>query len=326
MRIITTFFLLLFSQILLGNTDYSIVFIHIGSQIPGYADTALSQAREFNPECPIILLANKEAIQEFASKSQSRNITYVAVESLSQTKDHKRFIKRSTLDKGFREGFWTYTSERFLYLNDYMNQNKSKNVFHMEYDNMLYADLNALLPIFTGNYKGIAATFDNDQRCIPGFIYFRDRNSMSDLARYFADHVHLGYNDMEMIAHYKVEKGSDYVEHLPIIMTEYATTNALVSPMGHTGKNPLKYCLHYSLFQSIFDAAAIGQFLGGIDPRNGPSVPGFINESCIFNPSALIYVWEEDANGRRVPYALYGQSKCRINNLHIHSKKLNQFH
>jgi hypothetical protein len=83
--------------------------------------------------------------------------------------------------------------------------------------------------------------------------------------------------------------------------------------------------LNYQEFGSIFDAAAIGQFLGGIDPRNGVSKPGFINESCLFNPGLMTFVWERDAYGRLVPYAIYGSTKARINNLHIHSKKLEGF-
>ena len=83
--------------------------------------------------------------------------------------------------------------------------------------------------------------------------------------------------------------------------------------------------MNFSSFLSIFDGAAIGQFLGGIDPKNGVSKPGFINESCLFNPSLIKFTWEVDDCDRRVPYASYGNSISRINNLHIHSKNLQKF-
>ena len=86
------------------------------------------------------------------------------------------------------------------------------------------------------------------------------------------------------------------------------------------------YTNHFYLFNSLFDAAAFGQYLGGEDPRNGHSAPGFINESCIFNPSHFTYTWEEDDQGRLVPYAHYKNEKVRINNLHIHSKNLAPFY
>ena len=89
--------------------------------------------------------------------------------------------------------------------------------------------------------------------------------------------------------------------------------------------DPQIYCQNINFFKSIFDAAAIGQYLGGGDPRNGTHGPGFINESCIFNPSLLVYEWLEDLEGRKVPFAVYGGEKFRVNNLHIHSKNLWQF-
>ncbi len=80
-----------------------------------------------------------------------------------KTTEHEEFQKKTKLDDKSREGFWRYTSERFLYLNDFINQFQLNNVFHLEYDNMLYVDLEELLPIFENKYSGIGATFDNDQ-------------------------------------------------------------------------------------------------------------------------------------------------------------------
>jgi len=75
----------------------------------------------------------------------------------------------------------------------------------------------------------------------------------------------------------------------------------------------------------LFDGAAIGQYLGGVDPRNQKSKPGFINESCVFNPSRFLFEWIKDDKGREIPYAIFKDCKYRINNLHIHSKNLAKF-
>jgi disulfide oxidoreductase YuzD len=52
---------------------------------------------------------------------------------------------------------------------------------------------------------------------------------------------------------------------------------------------------------------------------------GFINESCVFDPSKWTFEWLLDAQGRKVPYASYHGHKWKINNLHIHSKNLAGF-
>ncbi len=316
-------------QPLLADADYAIVFIHIGKQLPAHAEIALSQARLFNPDCPIMLVASEEAVINFTPQDPAADTTIVTCESLVKTADHERFIKNSTLDKNTRAGFWLYTSERFFYLNDLMVQYGLKNVFHLEYDNMLYVDLAEQLPIFRSQYQGIAATFDNDNRCIAGFIYIPDAEVMTCLAKFFADrasHGSVSENDMVMLAAFRKKYGEELIDNLPIIPTEYVDDHGvLVSPFGDVASDAHKYCQNIDLFQSIFDAAALGQYLGGIDPRNGPSEPGFINESCVFNPSQLTYEWHFDAQDRGVPYAVYAERKYRISNLHIHSKRLELF-
>ena len=80
-------------------------------------------------------------------------------------------------------------------------------------------------------------------------------------------------------------------------------------------------------FGAIFDAAAVGQFLGGVDPRNtgGRDTAGFVNETCIFDPSRFRYQWQADSLGRRIPFAVDGSGAYRLNNLHIHCKDLGRF-
>jgi hypothetical protein len=108
-------------------------------------------------------------------------------------------------------------------------------------------------------------------------------------------------------------------------MPDYASVYRLESPNHHRTKNPKAYSNHADVFNAIFDAAAIGQFLGGIDPIHKNNAPGFINESCLFNPSLLKYEWRLDEQGRSVLYALFNERAYRIINLHVHSKRLRDF-
>lgn len=314
-------FLLLFSHLVSAfQAERAIVFIHIGKEIPDYAATAISQARLFNEECNIILIANEEALATFPKKKMDPKLIVVTCESLVKTEEHLKFIRERPHSE-FRDGFWNHTSERFLYLYDLFCQYEIQNVFHLEYDNMLYANVDELLPIMKTCYTGIAATFDNDQRCIPGFIYIPNKEVMGNLASFFASHASKNYNDMECIALFK-ETYPNLIDNLPIIMSSYVKNHSLISALGHTVKDASRFSNHLESFQSIFDAAAIGQYLGGCDPRLGYFPPGFINERCVFNASYLSYEWDLDERDRRVPFAIYDNKRYRINNLHIHSKKL----
>jgi len=308
---------LFFCFSLCGSDSLSIVFVHVGPQLPPYASTSLDQARTFNPDCPIYLLASKQALNNFSQKG----IKTVAYNTIPFSKEHNLFCKQARQT----DPFWRYTSERFLYLYDFMLHYNLENVFHLENDVMLYADLRELLPLFQSHYPCIASTFDNEERCIPGFVYIPSIIKMKKLAKCFADYAPAQMNDMQIFGIFRKKYGERAIDILPIITPEYIADHPLRSPFGHVPVNKWTFCQNSDVFNSIFDAAALGQYLGGIDPILGTSVPGFINERCLFNPSYLTYEWIEDENNRKIPYAIYGGRQWRINNLHIHSKNLIPF-
>ena len=162
-------FSLLISIQLYSNTGaYSIIFVHLGRTLPSYLYDSVEQARLFNPDASIYLIANKEALKN--TKSDLKNTILINCEELSQSTEHAYFIKHSTLNNYSYDGFWRKATERFFYLAELIQLYNLKNVFHMEYDNMLYVDLSTLLHTFE-NYQGIGAIFDNEDRCIPSFMY-----------------------------------------------------------------------------------------------------------------------------------------------------------
>lgn len=304
--------------------QYHIIFVHIGTQLPSYIKNSVMQARLFNPHADIIVIANEEALNEAPEEMQDL-ARYVTCESIIKTAEHDKFIAKSTLDRDSLNGFWTYTSERFYYLYDFMQMHNLHNVFHLENDVMLYMDLEKHLSIFKYNYPGIAAIFDNDHRCIPSFMYIAHPFSLGIYIKFSLKHLDRAMNDMESFAFFQNHSNKSIIDHLPIIPPAYANKYPLISPNGCKGKDKKRYFNHFDLFNSIFDAAAIGQYLGGISPINGGGNIGFINESAIFNPSRCTYEWIKDEQGRKVPYAVFKSKKYRINNLHIHSKNLHEF-
>jgi len=301
--------------------DINIVFVHIGKNIPDYVSEALLQARRFNEDAPIYFLGNRDALR---GSHLPNSIKTIALETLTPSHSHIFFSKNHKHSDSL-EGFWQYTIERFFYLDELARQYKLKNIFHLENDVMLYRDLNELLPVFEKYYPSIGATFDADHRVIPGFMYFKNPISLSHLARHLSKSA-LRNLDMMSIASYRNSSRRKKIDFLPIIFPGYVDKKPLISSLGVEPEHPKNYWNHFKEFNSVFDAACIGQYLGGESPRNiGEIVPGFINETCVFNPSYLQYEWIEDSQGRKVPYINFDDKQFRINNLHIHSKKLAEF-
>lgn len=301
-----------------------IILVHIGPTIPPYIFTGLEQARLFNPETDICLIANQTAIAESGYDFSKGNFTAVPCESLTPTSQHITFNQKTPHPPHVSNGFWRKAIERFFFLHEYMMAYDLKDVVHLESDIMLYVDLATLTDLFN-HYKGIAAVFDADARCIPSFVYIPHKEAITDLINYISNHAREPLSDMQFIAHYRNASPREKIDQLPLIMPAYIQAYGLQNARGHKPADPNRYCQYADVCNAIFDGAAIGQFLGGIDPIHGSLKIGFVNETCVFNVSLLNYVWEKDEQGRKVPYALFQGKKYRINNLHIHSKQLDKF-
>lgn len=303
----------------------AIVFIHLGPKLPGYISCALQQAIDFNPDSKIYLIYNESSIQDLSLELREK-IIGVSTESLTRDPLHDSFLAKTAQDKTFRGGFWIFTMERFFYLYDFLVQYKLKDVFHLENDVLLYTDLKEMLPKFKKNYSGMMAiTFDSDKKGIAGFLYVANPTPLEKFLELVVEKAHLGGHDMERLAQFKNKYLGKYVDFLPIVMPEYASDPGLVSRLGKTPKKPKLYSRNFKEFNSLFDAAALGQYLGGIDPQNDSLGPGFVNESCVFDASRFQYVWENDKLGRKIPFLEFKGKKYKINNLHIHCKNLQEF-
>ncbi len=307
---------------------YSIVYVHIGPSLPEYILTTIAQARLFNPECPIYLIANQKALDESAGKSNANQVTFISCESLTPSVVHEKFHNNKLHDWG-GNGFWVYTSERFFYLEEFVSQYNLSDVFHFENDIMLYVNLQELLPIFRKHYGGmIAATFENDDRCVPGFLYISNSLPLNILVQSFPEYIDIGSTDMETLARFKNQYHKVLIDYLPIVVPEYANDYLLCSydeqskKLSKIPRQPELFSNHFEDFDSVFDAAALGVYLGGMDATfHADSEPGKIDIYCVFNPTYFTIDWQLDRQGRRIPFLTYKDRRVQINNLHITNKK-----
>jgi len=291
----------------------NIILVHIGDLFYDYINDCIEQILIFNENCELYLIISSIHNDKIINK----NIKLINIENIKKTEKHLFFQNNSQLNTTFRGGFWKFATERFFYIEDLMIQYELKNVFHVESDVLIYFDFNDYLSIFDEKYK-IAAVFDNDDRCIPSIMYFKNINYISDLNDFINKNKYL--NDMEVISLYK--KNSNIIDSLPIIPSSYKEIKTF---NGKTSNNPDKFYNNYELFNSIFDGACIGQFIGGIDPihADGGS-SGFINKDSLLIPSNFEYIWEIQ-NNKKILFAMYNGEKIKINNLHVHCKNLKKF-
>jgi hypothetical protein len=296
------------------------VYVHIGPKLPAYLPIAIAQARLFNHEVPIYLLAELAALTDYDSKKEKVHL--IPLESLTLSENHEKFRCLAT-----SKGFWRYALERFLYLDDFIHQYELVNVFHTENDVMIYFNLREKLPIFQECYQGMIATvFDCDERSVPSFVYISNANPSKKFAEFISAEGLNGATDMALLFEFKERYYKTLSDHLPILIPAYAKERPLKNLAKRTAKSSDPYVNNIEKFGLIFDAAAVGQFLGGIDPILDNKGPGFVGELSVFLTHLCTYEWKKDENGRWVPYISYGGVTYPLANLHIHCKNLSAFY
>lgn len=270
----------------------TLVLIHIGQHFPEYINDCIAQVRSVS-SIPIHLLIN-----EVNRSKVSGEVDIFALETISQSDKRCTFEKKNSLDIHFRDGFWKSCMMRFFYMYEHVIAQNLTDVFHIENDNLIYIDFLPKLAIF--QTKPMWCVMDSPSRCIPSFLYFKSHEIMAELLDTCIEHAKRASNDMTALAAFHNNNRSR-VGSLPIVVNYAEAIDSL-------------YYEHAAAFGCLFDGAAIGQYIGGVDPRNAPGdTRGFINETTVIKCNKMTVDWSNTSpilNG------------LPLVNLHIHSKDL----
>lgn len=213
--------------------------------------------------------------------------------------DTDNFDKNFKLDSKFRNGFWKHTSKRFFLIYEYMKMCNIENVIHLENDVLLYSDMDYEFE------DKIYITMDSRDRCIPGIVYIPRYNLLTKLI----ENYNFSKNDMVNLGTF-YKNAKDIIKTFPII------------------DNSIDKCIYnenYEVFNSIFDGAAIGQYLGGVDPRNiRKDTVGFVNTTCVIKYNKYEFKWIKKGE-YSFPHIEINNKLIPINNIHFHCKNLKKF-
>jgi hypothetical protein len=208
--------------------------------------------------------------------------------------NEKVYKQKSRLDAHFWGGFWQHCSRRFFLINEYMKQYNAKNCVHLENDVISYVNFSELFKDIDQTKLWLA--IDSSTRCIPSILFIPDQT----FSQKIVDNYDYAKNDMINLGN--IYYNTDFCESFPIINEGFE----------HLSKNFNGY---------IYDAAAIGQYLGGIDPRHeGGNKPGLVSPDCVVKYNNYKFYWKQ-INGLYVPHL----EDIPIVNLHIHCKRLHDF-
>jgi len=238
----------------------NLIYVHIGKTLPSYIYDSIYQTLLTNfYSTKIFVILSDPLISDFYKNISNFNINlhtnininYLNIINIipsSILENTEFFIKYKQIIikipnqiKNFRDSFWISTTSRFFYMYSFQELFQIKSFFHIESDVMLYENLNKIENDFCENKMSFVQ--DNITRVIASIIYINNFENFKILINYIIENLikNPSLNDMNLLG--------SFVNEFKNLIKLFPDT---LSPNSNL----------------IFDGAALGQFLGGIDPKN----------------------------------------------------------
>lgn len=290
-----------------------ISFVFLGKRLPHYGPSSLRLAARHSG-LPISLIGSRS----LSSQVPRGTCDFVAIEDFYNSEEFQEVQHLLRAPKSFRQGLWHKSLERFFVLNQYLSISRERSVLHAELDQLLFRTDILLSGMETStqsglffplhdNTTGIASIFYcNDKKALQSFVDFVDTSTVKDLQ-----------NEMRLLGAWTSADSNRFVE-LP-------TLNRLLYAPSPSERNRR---VAFDSRVGLVDAAQLGQWCGGIDPRNVPrhEIPstGYAEEAAappLLTPSDLSKTsFQLDRESGELWVDNPGTEESRLFNLHMHSK------
>lgn len=295
-----------------------IVMFHSGDAFPSFLEDNFRQIRLFNPVVTIYFLTDIQYLNNPIFKKY--NITVLNKDSFYSSKISRFEICFKYRHKSNMYQFWVYTAIRLIFIENFIKTYKLNSVYHFENDILLYYNLSEFHKIFLKLYPHMSITVGGQDKCMTGFMFIRDGQSLSEMTQFFIDILEkygkgrlMKIYNMDMVNEMTLMRAysKDYPDKLMLLP---------ILPFGEFSKG-------YDEFISVFDPASYGMFVGGSAQEKEPGCKPqdhYIGQLLREHPEYDV-VWKVDDRNRKVPYFKYDGQEVKINNLHIHSKNLSLY-
>lgn len=226
-----------------------IIFFHSGSRIPSHLARNLRHTRT-QTTGKIILLCDKHS-------PVFPGVEVVQIEDWFDNTHFSRFKQLARLPDNFRDDFWNKAAKRFFALSQYAQKHSITRFLHVESDVLLLGGLSFLRHLDSVG-KGLFYPVLSENLAISSVFYCNEINIMRRLLRHFMTALP-GESEMNILGRFAVAHRK-HVFGLPNVATELRGQN---QEMRFGELEPTEEL-------GFFDAAHIGQWLLGEDPRNRP--------------------------------------------------------
>ncbi len=291
--------------------ETEVVFVYIGDSLPQYGKASLNLAIK-QSGLNVRLIGSETLINGI----NSLNINFTSLESFYDPNRFLSIANKILLPEGFRNGFWLKTLERFYVIQQFMDKFELEQIFHAELDQLLFGCDRLISKIQSSKKKGLFLPFHTINLGVASVLYCNDIDSLISFTN-FPNEINEFQNEMSLLGLW-AKQNPNLVNVLPTLANELNGTSSF-QKAGVT-------ILDSETLGGVVDAAQLGQWVGGVDPRNLPINLAPSNLFCEDKTDDLIsrQQFTESKFLLREPCRLVWSSSSRgeieVYNLHLHSK------
>lgn len=280
-----------------------VTFVYLGSPIPRYAVKSLSLAVRHSG-LPVCLIASASARPKLPT-----GVSFIPLEEFYDSKKFADVARNVLLPHNVRDGFWLKTLERFFVLGQFQRRFGLRSLLHAELDQLLFRVDRLVENIESLDRTGVFVPRHTDSLAVGSIVYCNSVEKLESMLD-FARSSEPFDNEMGLIA--------QWVRANPTAGHFLPTISALEGPFQDLGE--------VQAFGGVSDAAQLGQWVAGIDPRNVPLTTRPLNK-YVDPPASRLTTREQLATLRfrlrsdgSLVARLGGSSEGVVYNLHLHSK------
>ena len=282
---------------IVGNNMMEVIQIHIGDAFPNYAIKTFSTITQYSGSQCLVHINKDVRFYDVVEVVRFRELSHI-------------------FDPGM-DRFWISTAERLFYLSPIMKDKKATRALHIENDCPLYTDPNKLEPIMHKLYKNCVAFCPcGPTMAAASVMYVDSLDAIAFLTEAFIEALKMGKEKLV-----KAMETNQFVTEMKILcyLQKLYPNRIKYLPILPTGP----HSLGVEEFNSLFDPASWGQFVGG---TNNGHAPGFATPDHwigqAIREKKYDVIWE-----KKQPYVRDGKTgqMWKLNNLHIHCKDIKKY-
>lgn len=204
----------------------------------------------------------------------------------------------------YKDTFWLLTLLRLYVVCLHTNKYDINSFVHLENDNLIYGDYSCLKNLSKGCYFSKVGPSCGSA----GFMFSNDREKFITTIEGLKHLLKKGENQVKQYTNY------DFLSEMILIDILVRGNKAEYLPLIPTDK-------YFDLTNCVFDGASYGQYIGGTNNGHNSGWYGlnhYIGQ--LLNHKKIEILFEN-----KQPSIIFENNKTNIFNLHIHSKKLNNY-